>query len=151
MKTLYLDIFSGISGDMFIGALLDLGVDAHGFEHELEKLGLREYHLHVSRQERGTIAGTKFDVHLADAHEHVKLRPRNSPPFLPRDVQMEFIQPQLLQFMRERGRVHAKIEHGTDEHVAAEAAEDVEVKSFHGSFMEPCCTRRIVTASASTL
>ena len=55
MKTLYLDIFSGISGDMFIGAMLDLGVDAHKFEHELEKLGLREYHLHVSRQERGSI------------------------------------------------------------------------------------------------
>jgi pyridinium-3,5-bisthiocarboxylic acid mononucleotide nickel chelatase len=70
MKTLYLDIFSGISGDMFIGAMLDLGVDAHAFEHELEKLGLHEYHLHVSRQERGAIAGTKFDVHLAHAHEH---------------------------------------------------------------------------------
>jgi len=70
MKTLYLDIFSGISGDMFIGAMLDLGVDAHAFEHELEKLGLREYHLHVSRQERGAIAGTKFDVHLAHEHEH---------------------------------------------------------------------------------
>ena len=70
MKTLYLDIFSGISGDMFIGALLDLGVDAHNFEHELEKLGLAEYHLHVSRQERGAIAGTKFDVHLADEHGH---------------------------------------------------------------------------------
>ncbi len=70
MKTLYLDIFSGISGDMFIGAMLDLGVDAHGFEHELEKLGLHEYHLHVSRQERGAIAGTKFDVHLAHEHEH---------------------------------------------------------------------------------
>lgn len=70
MKTLYLDIFSGISGDMFIGAMLDLGVDAHAFEHELEKLGLHEYHLHVSRQERGAIAGTKFDVHLAHEHEH---------------------------------------------------------------------------------
>jgi pyridinium-3,5-bisthiocarboxylic acid mononucleotide nickel chelatase len=70
MKTLYLDIFSGISGDMFIGAMLDLGVDARKFEHELEKLGLREYHLHVSRQERGAIAGTKFDVHLAHAHEY---------------------------------------------------------------------------------
>ena len=70
MKTLYLDIFSGISGDMFIGAMLDLGVHAHEFEHELEKLGLHEYHLHVSRQERGAIAGTKFDVHLAHSHEH---------------------------------------------------------------------------------
>lgn len=70
MKTLYLDIFSGISGDMFIGAMLDLGVDAHKFEHELEKLGLREYHLHVSRQERGAISGTKFDVHLAHEHSH---------------------------------------------------------------------------------
>ncbi len=70
MKTLYLDIFSGISGDMFIGAMLDLGMDFHAFELELGKLGLHEYHLHVSRQERGAIAGTKFDVHLADAHAH---------------------------------------------------------------------------------
>jgi uncharacterized protein (TIGR00299 family) protein len=70
MKTLYLDTFSGLSGDMFIGAMIDLGVDAHEFAHELEKLGLDEFHLHVSRQERGAIAGTKFDVHLACAHDH---------------------------------------------------------------------------------
>ena len=71
MKTLYLDIFSGISGDMFIGALLDLGVDAHQLEHELARLDLDGFHLHVSRQERGKIAGTKFDVHLADQdHGH---------------------------------------------------------------------------------
>jgi len=70
MKTLYLDIFSGLSGDMFIGAMIDLGVDAQEFAHELEKLGLDEFHLHVSRQERGAIAGTKFDVQLAGGHEH---------------------------------------------------------------------------------
>ena len=76
MNTLYLDIFSGISGDMFIGAMLDLGVDAHRLEHELEKLGFHgEYHLHVSRQQRQQIAGTKFDVHLEECddghgHEH---------------------------------------------------------------------------------
>ena len=49
MKTLYLDIFSGISGDMMIGALIDLGVDARALERELTKLGVGGYHLHVSR------------------------------------------------------------------------------------------------------
>jgi uncharacterized protein (TIGR00299 family) protein len=70
MKVLYLDIFSGVSGDMFVGALLDLGVDAHQFEHELEKLRVDGYHLHVSRGEKSGIAGIKFDVHLADDHDH---------------------------------------------------------------------------------
>ncbi len=70
MKTLYLDIFSGISGDMFIGALIDLGVDAHQLGRELGKLKLDGYHLHVSRQHKSAIEGVKFDVHLADAHDH---------------------------------------------------------------------------------
>jgi len=70
MKTLYLDLFSGISGDMFIGALLDLGLEARGFEQELAKLGLGGYHLHVARSQKGTIAGTKFDVHLEADHDH---------------------------------------------------------------------------------
>ena len=70
MKTLYLDIFSGISGDMFLGALLDLGVEFQRLEHDLDKLGLGGYHLHVSRQQRSHIAGTKFDVHLEKHHGH---------------------------------------------------------------------------------
>ncbi|MGA2278734.1 MAG: nickel pincer cofactor biosynthesis protein LarC [Verrucomicrobiota bacterium] len=70
MKTLYLDIFSGISGDMFIGALLDLGVDARKLERELKKLKLDGYHLHIARRQKSGIEGVKFDVHLADAHEH---------------------------------------------------------------------------------
>jgi uncharacterized protein (TIGR00299 family) protein len=70
MKTLYLDIFSGISGDMFIGALIDLAADARQLERELKKLKLGGYHLHVTRQQKSGIEGVKFDVHLADAHEH---------------------------------------------------------------------------------
>src|SRR6185503_5245925 len=70
VKTLYLDIFSGISGDMFIGALIDLGVDAPELEHELEKLKLDGYHLHVARKHKSGIEGVKFDVHLAHEHEH---------------------------------------------------------------------------------
>ena len=70
MKTLYLDIFSGISGDMFIGALIDLGADAAKLDRELKKLKLEGYHLHIARQQKSGIAGVKFDVHLANAHEH---------------------------------------------------------------------------------
>jgi hypothetical protein len=70
MKTLYLDIFSGIAGDMFIAALLDLGVDAKKLERELQKLKLDGYHLHISRQQKSAIAGIKFDVHLAPEHDH---------------------------------------------------------------------------------
>jgi len=65
MKLLYLDIFSGIAGDMFIAALLDLGMDAKKFERELKKLKLDGWHLHISRQQKSSIAGVKFDVHLA--------------------------------------------------------------------------------------
>src|SRR6266516_4068895 len=70
MKSLYLDIFSGISGDMLIGALIDLGLDAHYLEHELEKLPLDGYHLHVTREQRASIEGTKFTVHVGHGHAH---------------------------------------------------------------------------------
>ncbi|MGB7768903.1 MAG: nickel pincer cofactor biosynthesis protein LarC [Verrucomicrobiia bacterium] len=70
MKTLYLDLFSGISGDMFAGALIDLGVDARNLERELKKLKLGGYHLHVTRRQKSGIAGVKLDVHLTDAHDH---------------------------------------------------------------------------------
>src|SRR5512137_3107198 len=70
MKTLYLDLISGIAGDMFIAALIDLGVDTKKFERELKKLRLDGYHLHISRQQKSAIDGVKFDVHLAHDHDH---------------------------------------------------------------------------------
>jgi len=73
MKTLYLDIFSGISGDMFLGALIDLGVNPQKLGRELGKLKLEGYHLHVNEGEKNGIAGIKVDVHLEhdhDDHDH---------------------------------------------------------------------------------
>ncbi|HWF18438.1 MAG TPA: nickel insertion protein, partial [Verrucomicrobiae bacterium] len=72
MKTLYLDIFSGISGDMLLGALIDLGVKPAELGHELKKLALEGYHLHVAPDEKSHIRGIKFDVHVHEHHEHGK-------------------------------------------------------------------------------
>lgn len=67
MKILYFDCFAGISGDMTIGALLDLGVDARWLEAELQKLNLRGYRLEVGPSEKRGITGTRFKVVLTDA------------------------------------------------------------------------------------
>lgn len=64
MKTLYLDVFSGLSGDMFIGSLLDLGVDFRQLEYGLAKLNLDGYRLEHRRAAKCGIEGVKFDVHL---------------------------------------------------------------------------------------
>jgi uncharacterized protein (TIGR00299 family) protein len=64
MKTLYLDIFSGISGDMFLGAMIDLGVDFAALENELKKLQVDGYRLHSARKQKANIDGVKFDVEL---------------------------------------------------------------------------------------
>ena len=64
MRHLYLDIFSGLSGDMFLGALVDLGVEFKTLERELLRLGLTGYHLHCFRGQKSGIEGVKFDVHV---------------------------------------------------------------------------------------
>ncbi len=78
-KILYLDCFSGISGDMFLGALLDLGVPLDLIEQGLAKLGLSsEYHLHVEKITRSGILGTSFQVHLDNHHSQSPLGPGHS-------------------------------------------------------------------------
>ena len=66
MKLLYLDIFSGISGDMFVGAMLDLGVERDILRSELGELDLEPFELSFDRQERSSISGIKFEVLLPD-------------------------------------------------------------------------------------
>jgi len=71
MKILYFDCFSGISGDMTIGALLDLGIDTEKFKNELAKLNLDGYDIEISKVVKSGITGTDFKVILHD-DEHEK-------------------------------------------------------------------------------
>lgn len=84
MKILYFDCFSGISGDMVIGALIDAGADPVSLEEELKKLGMEsEYELKWHKVVKNGITSTKFDVVLKDgdnrSHHHVdrERRPEN--------------------------------------------------------------------------
>jgi len=74
MKTLYFDCFSGISGDMTIGALLDLGLDLDYLRAELRKLPVEGYSLEASRVVRSNISAMKFDVRMSNGeggdHHH---------------------------------------------------------------------------------
>jgi hypothetical protein len=69
MKTLYLDTFSGISGDMFLGLLVDLGVPLADIENELRKLPVSGYRLEVKREKRQGIEAAKVTV-VNDEHHH---------------------------------------------------------------------------------
>ncbi|MGH9538361.1 MAG: nickel pincer cofactor biosynthesis protein LarC [Terriglobales bacterium] len=63
MRIAYLDCFSGISGDMFLGALLDAGVPAKLFEETVAALNIGA-RLEISRVDRSGISATKLDVYV---------------------------------------------------------------------------------------
>lgn len=62
MKAMYLDCFSGISGNMFLGALLDAGVPLDYLKTELSKLQVGGYKLEVERVSKRGIASCHVDV-----------------------------------------------------------------------------------------
>ncbi len=73
MRIAYFDCFSGISGNMALGALLDAGLDFEALRTELDKLHLSGYELTATRVTKNGIAGTLVDVTVAesDAHRHL--------------------------------------------------------------------------------
>jgi uncharacterized protein (TIGR00299 family) protein len=69
MKIIYLDCFSGISGDMFLGAMVDMGIPVDTLSSGLYGLGL-DIRLDINKVRKHGIAGTKVDVIIPDtAHE----------------------------------------------------------------------------------
>ncbi|MGB9747512.1 MAG: nickel pincer cofactor biosynthesis protein LarC [Bacteroidales bacterium] len=84
MEILFYDCFAGISGDMNLAAMIDLGVPRDYLESELRKLGDLPFELRVSRQKKNSIEGTLVDVVLtpeervlASKHHHEEHRSWN--------------------------------------------------------------------------
>lgn len=68
VKTLHFECAAGISGDMALGAFVDLGVEKEYLIGELHKLGVEGWHLEFVRDERKGIFGTRAIVHLDEMH-----------------------------------------------------------------------------------
>jgi hypothetical protein len=70
MKVCYLDCFSGVSGDMLLGALVDAGLDPEALRAEFAKLGLEGVDLEFEKTLRSRISGTNLTVKVAHDHSH---------------------------------------------------------------------------------
>ena len=64
MKILYYECFAGISGDMNLGAMVDIGIKPEYLVTELKKLVIKGYELKIFKDQRKGISGTKVDVEI---------------------------------------------------------------------------------------
>src|SRR5262249_44788159 len=66
----YFDCFSGVSGDMVLGALVDAGADLATIEAELRRLGLENWSISAEKVKRGAISATQVKVETREEHHH---------------------------------------------------------------------------------
>lgn len=69
-KTLYLECYSGISGDMTVAALLDLGADEGVLRSALDSLNVEGFKIEIGRTQKCGIDACDFDVILEHTHDH---------------------------------------------------------------------------------
>ena len=65
-RHLHFDCFNGISGDMTLGALVDLGLEVSDLEKGLARLPIGEFHLKAERVKRSGIVGTRLHVEVEE-------------------------------------------------------------------------------------
>lgn len=71
MAILYCDCFSGISGDMFLGALLDAGLPVEHLTEQFQRLDLQEFHgVTAEKVRKGALAATLLNLEIHDPHDH---------------------------------------------------------------------------------
>lgn len=74
MKIAYFDCFSGVSGDMILGALIDAGLDIQELESELGRLKISGYRVKAEKTVRMGISGTKVSIDITEQNVERKLK-----------------------------------------------------------------------------
>jgi hypothetical protein len=70
MSVAYFDCFSGIAGDMILGAVIDLGVDIEFLKKEIEKLGISGYSIDVKKVEKNNITASDVYITVNEKKQH---------------------------------------------------------------------------------
>lgn len=70
MKILYFDCPTGVSGDMFLASLIDMGVDFDMIIREIKKLPVDEIDVELGKEVRHSIIGATFRVKTTESHHH---------------------------------------------------------------------------------
>ncbi|HER24538.1 MAG TPA: nickel pincer cofactor biosynthesis protein LarC [Candidatus Atribacteria bacterium] len=107
MKIAYFDCFSGISGDMTVGALLDAGLKIETLETELKKIGLTGYQLEADKVAKKGISATQFKVKIKE--EGVERRFKDILTILKKSKLDEEIKKEVIRIFFNIAQVESKI------------------------------------------
>ncbi len=111
MTIAYFDCFSGICGDMILGALFDLGLDEECFKNEIQKLEVTGYTIEVKQVEKNHISAKDVIISIDEKHQpyrsftHIKNMIQNSS--LDKNVKNTSIEI-FLRLAKAEGKIHNK-------------------------------------------
>lgn len=126
MKIAYFDCFSGISGDMTLGAFVDAGLDFTVLQEQLARLRLHGYTLSAEKVKRAGISGTKVHVlisstdtskHHHDHHHHTHLRFSDIQAIIEKSTLHHGIKDDSIRIFQRLAMVEAKVHNTTMEEV----------------------------------
>jgi uncharacterized protein (TIGR00299 family) protein len=110
MKVAYFDCFSGVSGDMTLGALVDAGLELAVLRDELSKLPVEHYRLEAELVKRSGLRGTKVHVLIDEVQQPTRKYMDIVKMITESDLGPEVIQ-QALDIFRRLGEVEAHLHH----------------------------------------
>lgn len=126
MKIAYFDCFSGISGDMTLGAFVDAGLDFAVLQEQLARLRLHGYTLSAEKVKRAGISGTKVQVlisstdtskHHHDHHHHTHLRFSDIQAIIEKSTLHHGVKDDSIRIFQRLAMVEAKVHNTTMEEV----------------------------------